>query len=95
MVSFLTSVISSPKILEIRGDLFVSMLSKLAFSMQFWSFILKEYEPKLEMINRRTGMSKRGAEQASHQEESCRLPLYNQPSQLEWEAQCDCFSQIC
>lgn len=77
IVSFLSSVISSPKILEIRGDLLVSMLSKLAFSMQFWSSILKEYEPKLEMIDRRTGMSRKGAEQASHQEESCRLPLYN------------------
>lgn len=76
IVSFLSSVISSPKILEIRGDLLVSMLSKLAFSMQFWSSILKEYEPKLEMINR-TGMSRKGAEQASHQEESCRLPLCN------------------
>lgn len=77
IVSFLSSVISSPKILEIGGDLLVSMLSKLAFSMQFWSSILKEYEPKLEMIDRRTGMSRKGAEQASHQEESCRLPLCN------------------
>lgn len=76
IVSFLSSVISSPKILEIGGDLLVSMLSKLAFSMQFWSSILKEYEPKLEMINR-TGMSRKGAEQAPHQEESCRLPLCN------------------